>query len=128
MKQLHFQKNMEFNDMQEVIHIQSKLITKQSKFHVKIKFEKSEEAFLCYKEIIWWTKVHYSTTWGSLPHIKFSTNYLNESVPDYVRKKNWPPNFCDLNPVDNANCEMMEKMVYMNVKQYEDIKGLSPVI
>ena len=56
------------------------------------------------------------------------TNHLNENVPDYVRKETWPPNSCDLNPIDNAICDMMEKMVYKNVKRYENIKGVSPVI
>ena len=30
------------------------------------------------------------------------TNYLNENVPDYIRKENWPPKSCDLSSIDYA--------------------------
>ena len=49
-------------------------------------------------------------------------------APDYVRKENWPLNSFDVNVIDNAICEMMEMMVYVNVRRFEDIKDLSPVI
>ena len=93
------------------------------KFHVKIKFELSEEASSCNKEIIWWTKVDYSIKWRSLPHSNSVINYLNENVPDYIRKENLPSNFCNLNPIDYAIWDMMENMIFQNVKRYEDIKG-----
>ena len=59
------------------------------KFHVKIKFELSEETSSCNNEIIWWTKVDYSIKWRSLPHSNSVINYLNENVPDYIRKENF---------------------------------------
>ena len=62
----------------------------------------AEETSLCNKEIVWWTKVHYST--------------------------HWPPNSCDHKPLDYEIWDMMEKMVNKNVKWYEDIKGLSVAI
>ena len=46
----------------------------------------------------------------------FVTRYLNEYVPDYMRKENWPPNFCGFNRIDYTIWDMFEKMVYKNVK------------
>ena len=40
------------------------------------------------------------------------TNCLNENVLDYVRKENWLPNSYNLNPIDNAICVMMGKIVH----------------
>ena len=54
--------------------------------------------------------------------------YLNEYVTDYMRKENWPPNSCDFNPIDYTIWDMFEKMVYKNVKRYEDNEGLSAMI
>ena len=53
------------------------------------------------------------------------TNYLNENVPDYIRKENWSPNSCDLNLLDYAIWDIMKKILYKNLKRYEDIEGLS---
>ena len=54
---------------------------------------------------------------GACWHIANSvTNYLNENVPNYIRKENWSPYYCDLNPIDYVIWAMMEKMVYENVK------------
>ena len=55
-------------------------------------------------------------------------NYLNENVPNYIRKENWPPNSCDLNLVDYAIWDMMKEMLYKNVKWYEDTEWLSAAI
>ena len=52
--------------------------------------------------------------------ISTGTSYLNENVPDYIRKENWPPNSCDLNPLDYEIWDMMEEMVYKNISRYED--------
>ena len=52
-------------------------------------------------------------------------NYLNENVTDYIRKENWSPNCCDLNLLDYAIWDIMKKIIYKNIKRYEDIGGLS---
>ena len=85
----------------------------------------AEETSLCNTEFILWKKVHYSTIRGSLPHSKFVNNCLNENVPDYIRKENWSPNSCDLNLLDYAIWDIMKKILYKNLKRYEDIEGLS---
>ena len=54
-------------------------------------------------------------------------NYLNENDLHYIRKKSWPPNSCEFNPTDYEIWGIMEKMVFKNAKQYEDIEGLSAV-
>ena len=46
------------------------------------------------------------------------TSYLNENVMDYIRKENWAPKSWDLSPIDYAIWDMVEKMVYKNVKRY----------
>ena len=53
------------------------------------------------------------------------TNYLNENVPDTTRKQNWSRYSCDLNLLDYAIWEIMKKILYKNLKQYENIKGPS---
>ena len=53
------------------------------------------------------------------------TNYLNDNVSDYIRKENCPPNSCDLNLLDYAISDIMKKILYKNLKQYEDIESLS---
>ena len=55
-------------------------------------------------------------------------HFLDENVPSYIRKEDWSPNSCDLNPLDYAIWDMMEKMVYKNVKRYENIQDLSTAI
>ena len=55
-------------------------------------------------------------------------DYLNENVPDYIRKENWPPNSCDLNLLDYAIWYIMKKIIYKTIKRYEDIEGLSAAI
>ena len=50
------------------------------------------------------------------------TNYLNENVPDYIRKEYWSPISCDFNLLNYAVWDNMKKK---NLKRYEDIKGLS---
>ena len=46
------------------------------------------------------------------------TNYLNENVPDYIRKENWSPNSCDLNLLDYVIWNITEKILYKNLKRY----------
>ena len=58
-------------------------------------------------------------------HINSVTSYLNENFSDYIRKEYWSPNSCDLNVLDYAVWDIMEKLLYKNLKQYEDIEGLS---
>ena len=53
------------------------------------------------------------------------TNYLNENVPDNIRKQNWSPYSCDLNLLDYAIWDIMKKILYKNLKQYENIEGPS---
>ena len=53
------------------------------------------------------------------------TNYLNENVPDYIRKEYWSPNSCDLNLLDYAIWDIMKKILYKNLKRYENIEGPS---
>ena len=55
------------------------------------------------------------------------TNYFNDNVPDYVRKENWPPNSCDLNLLDYTIWDIMKKILYKNLKRYQDIEGLLAV-
>ena len=86
----------------------------------------AEETSLCLKEFILWKNVHYSTIWGSQPHIANSvTNYLNENVPDFIRKEKWSPNSCDLNLLNYAIWDVMKNILYKTLKWYEDIEGLS---
>ena len=56
------------------------------------------------------------------------TNYLNENVPDYIRKENWSPNSCDLNLLDYPIWYIMKKIIYKTIKRYEDIEGRPAVI
>ena len=56
------------------------------------------------------------------------TNYLNENVPDYIRKENWSPNSFDLSLFDYTISNIMKKIFYVSVKRYEDIEGLSAAI
>ena len=56
------------------------------------------------------------------------TSHLNENVPDYIRKENWPPNSRYLNPLDYAIWGIMEKTACRNIKQYEDTEELSAAI
>ena len=53
------------------------------------------------------------------------TNYLNENVPDNIRKQNWSPYSCDLNLLDYAIWDIMKKILYKNLKRYENIEGPS---
>ena len=53
----------------------------------RLLLENAEETSLTNKKTICWTKVLCSTRWGSLPHSNFVTDYLNENVPDYIRKE-----------------------------------------
>ena len=53
------------------------------------------------------------------------TNYLNENVPDNMRKQNWSSYSCDLNLLDYAIWDTMKKILYKNLKRYENIKGPS---
>ena len=67
--------------------------------------------------------------YGALCHTANSvTNYLNENVPDYIRKENWSPNSCDLKLLDYAIWYIMKKIIYKTIKRYEDIEGLSAAI
>ena len=53
------------------------------------------------------------------------TTYLNENVPDYIRKEYWSPTSCDLNLLGYAVWDIMKKILYKNVKRYKDTEGLS---
>ena len=67
--------------------------------------------------------------YGPLCNTKNSvTNYLNENASDYIRKENWSPNSRDLNLLYYAIWDIMKNVLYKNVKQYEDIEGLSTAI
>ena len=67
--------------------------------------------------------------YGALCHTVYSvTNCLNENVPDYIRKEKWFPNSCDRNLFDYAIWDIMKKILYKNVKRYEDIEGHSAAI
>ena len=56
------------------------------------------------------------------------TNYLNENVPDYIKKENWSPNSCDLKLLDYAIWDITKKILYKKVKRYEDIESFSAAI
>ena len=45
-----------------------------------------------------------------------------------IRKENWSPNSCDLNPLDYAIWNITKKILYKNLKQYEDIESLPAAI
>ena len=67
--------------------------------------------------------------YGPLCNTKNSvTNYLNENASDYIRKENWSPNSCDLNLLDYAIWDIMKKILYKNLKRYENIEGPSAAI
>ena len=53
------------------------------------------------------------------------TNYLNENVPDNIRKQNWSRYSCDLKLLDYAIWNIMKKIFYKNLKRYENIEGPS---
>ena len=53
------------------------------------------------------------------------TNYLNENVPDNIRKQNWSRYSCDLNLLDYAIWDIIKKILYKNIKRYENIEGPS---
>ena len=88
----------------------------------------AEETSWCNKEFISCKKVYYSTICDSSPHSKFCYQFLNENVPDYVRKENWSPDFCDLKLLDYAIWHIKKKILNKSVKRYEDIEGLSAAI
>ena len=72
-----------------------------------------------------WKKVDYSTIYVARCHRGNSvTNYLNENVPDYIRQEYWSPKSCDINLLDYAIWDIMKKMLYKNLKQYEDLHGI----
>ena len=54
-----------------------------------------------------------------------ATNYLNENVPDNIRKQNCSLYSCNLNLLDYAIWDIMKKILYKNVKRYENIEGPS---
>ena len=56
------------------------------------------------------------------------TNYLNENVPDNIRKQNWSRYCCDLNLLDYAIWDIIKKILYKNIKRYENIEGPSTAI
>ena len=56
------------------------------------------------------------------------TSYLDENVPDYIRKEYRSPNSCDLSLLDFMIWNTMKKMLCKNLKWYEDIEGLSAAI
>ena len=56
------------------------------------------------------------------------TNCLNENVPDYIRYEKRSRNSRDLNLLDYAIWDIMKKILYKNVKRYEDIEGDSTAI
>ena len=49
---------------------------------------------------------------------------LEENTPDYIKKREWPPHSCDLNPLDYAVWDKMEKIVYKNIKSYDNLDVL----
>ena len=53
------------------------------------------------------------------------TNYLNENVPDNITKQNWSLYSCDPNLLDYAIWDIMKKILYKNLKRYENIEGPS---
>ena len=55
----------------------------------------------------------------------FVTSYLNENVPDNIRKEKWSPYFCDLNLLDYAIWDIVKKILYKNLMQNENIEGPS---
>ena len=67
--------------------------------------------------------------YGARSHTANSvTNYLNENVPDYIRKENWSPNSSDLKLLDYTIWNITKKIFYKNVKRYEDTEGLSEAL
>ena len=67
--------------------------------------------------------------YGACRHTANSvTNYLNENVPDYIKKENWSPNSCDLKLLDYAIWDITKKILYKKVKRYEDIESFSAAI
>ena len=88
----------------------------------------AKETSLCNKGFILLKKVHHSTIWGSLPHNKFCYELSQWNCPQYIREENWSPNSSDLNLLDYAIWDIMKKILYKNLKWYEDVKGLLPAI
>ena len=85
----------------------------------------AEEISLRNKEFLLWEKVHYSKIWARCHTANSVTNYLNENVPDTIRKQNWSRYSYDLNLLDYAIWEIMKKILYKNLKLYENIEGPS---
>ena len=67
--------------------------------------------------------------YGALCHtINHVTDYFNENVPDYIRKESWSPDSYDINLLDYAIWDITKKILYKNLKRYQDIEGLSAAI
>ena len=52
----------------------------------------------------------------------YVTYYLNGNVPDNIRKQNWSHYSCDLSLLDYATWDIMKKILYKNLKRYENIE------
>ena len=58
-------------------------------------------------------------------NMRLIANYLNENVPDNIRKQNWSSQSCDLKLLDYAIWDIMKKILHKNLKRYENIEGPS---
>ena len=74
-------------------------------------------------------KIHYSTIWGLLPHSKFCYQLSQWKYPWLYQKGNLISKFLRSQSTWLCNLENHEKKIlYKNVKRYEDIEGLSAAI
>ena len=86
----------------------------------------AEETHLCDNRSLSCEKKFTIQQYGARCHRANSvTNYLNENVPDFIRKESWSLNSCGLNLLDYVIWDIMRKMFYKNLKRHEDIEDLS---
>ena len=62
---------------------------------------------------------------GATSHTAHATiTFIEQSVPDYIEKDNWPSNSCDLNPLDYSIWGVMDQRVYKDIRVFETVNEL----
>ena len=55
-------------------------------------------------------------------------SFLDQNVPDYISKDDWPANSPDLNPLDYSVWGAMDELVYRSGHKINDIESLKMAI
>ena len=62
---------------------------------------------------------------GATSHTAPATiTFIEQSVPDYIEKDNWPSNSCDRNPLDYSIWGVMDQRVYKDIRVFETVNEL----